>query len=83
MGTKYYKPSSFDTAGYTQQIDNAVENGAKIIVCPGYKFATTIANLQEKYADVSFILIDATPADEKENAVVISICTKKEIIAYG
>lgn len=66
---KYYKPSSFDTAGYTQQIDNAVENGAKIIVCPGYKFATTIANLQEKYADVSFILIDATPADEKENAV--------------
>lgn len=69
VGTKYYKPSSFDTAGYTQQIENAVDNGAKVIVCPGYKFQNAIANLQEKYADVSFILIDATPADENENPV--------------
>lgn len=62
VGTKYYKPASFDTAGYTQQIENAVENGAKVIVCPGFKFAETIANLQDKYKDVKFILIDATPA---------------------
>lgn len=69
LGYKYYKPSSFDTAGYTQQIENAVDNGAKIVVCPGYKFANTIANIQEKYADVKFILIDATPQDAEEKAV--------------
>lgn len=66
VGTKYYKPSSFDTAGYTQQIENAIENGAKIVVCPGYKFNQTIANIQNEYPDVSFILIDGTPAEAEE-----------------
>ena len=27
----------FDDAGYKSQIEEAVENGAKIIVCPGFK----------------------------------------------
>lgn len=69
LGNKYYKPATFDTAGYTAQIENAVDNGAKVIVCPGFKFSETIANVQEKYKDVKFILIDATPADAKGNAV--------------
>ena len=63
---KYYKPSSFDTAGYTQQIENAIDNGAKIIVCPGFKFNQTIANIQNEYPDISFILVDATPAEADE-----------------
>ena len=68
LGYKYYKPATFDTAGYTAQIENAVDNGAKVIVCPGFKFSETIANIQEKYKDVKFILIDATPA-KGDNAV--------------
>lgn len=63
LGKKYYKPATFDTAGYTAQIENAVENGAKVIVCPGFKFSDTIANIQDKYKEVKFILIDATPTD--------------------
>lgn len=69
LGYKYYKPASFDTAGYNTQIESAVDNGAKIIVCPGFKFSASIATMQDKYPDVKFILIDATPADEKGNAV--------------
>lgn len=69
LGYKYYKPATFDTAGYTAQIESAVDNGAKVIVCPGFKFSTAIANLQEKYKDVKFVLIDATPGDEKGNPV--------------
>lgn len=69
VGYKYYKPATFDTAGYTTQIENAVDNGAKVIVCPGFKFSETIANVQEKYADVKFILIDATPANADGDAV--------------
>lgn len=68
LKSKYYKPATFDTAGYTAQIENAVDNGAKVIVCPGFKFSETIANIQEKYKDVKFILIDATPA-KGDNAV--------------
>ena len=37
-----YKPASFDDAGYKSQIEEAVENGAKIIVCPGFKFCNAI-----------------------------------------
>ena len=55
LKSKYYKPATFD-------------NGAKVIVCPGFKFSETIANIQEKYKDVKFILIDATPA-KGDNAV--------------
>ncbi len=66
VGAKYYKPASFDTAGYTQQIENAVENGAKVIVCPGYKFNQAIANVQNEYPNVKFILIDGTPAEAEE-----------------
>lgn len=69
LGYKYYKPATFDTAGYTAQIESAVDNGAKVIVCPGFKFSETIANLQGEYPDVKFILIDATPADASGNAV--------------
>lgn len=69
LGYKYYKPATFDTAGYTAQIENAVDNGAKVIVCPGFKFSETIANVQEKYADVKFILIDATPANADQEPV--------------
>ena len=66
---KYYKPASFDDAGYKSQIEEAVENGAKIIVCPGFKFCNAIGELQDKYKDVKFILIDATPTvpDEKDS----------------
>ncbi len=66
---KYYKPATFDAAGYKAQIEEAVYNGAKIIICPGFKFGNVIGEVQEEYAEVKFILIDATPtlSDEKDS----------------
>lgn len=62
-GYKYYKPASFDTAGYKDQIKNAVKNGAKVVALPGYKFADAIGDLQSQkaYKNVKFICIDFTP----------------------
>lgn len=71
VGYKYYKPASFDTAGYTAQIENAVDNGAKVIVCPGYKFQQAIGNLQDKYKDVDFILIDAVPSKDADGTETV------------
>lgn len=72
---KYYKPASYDDAGYKAQIDEAVHNGAKMIVCPGYKFCNTIGALQDEYTDIKFILIDGTPTipDEKDSTKVKNI----------
>lgn len=66
---KYYKPATFDDAGYKAQIEEAVYNGAKVIVCPGFKFCNVIGEIQDEYTDVKFILIDATPTlpDEKDS----------------
>ncbi|WP_454961808.1 BMP family lipoprotein [Eggerthia catenaformis] len=66
LSYKYYKPASFDTAGYKSQIKSAVSNGAKVVVLPGFKFAAAIGKIQEDsaYKDVKFILIDHQPKTE-------------------
>ena len=64
---KYYKPANFDTAGYSDSIDEAVENGAKVIVTPGFKFAEAMDVKQTEYPDVKFIMIDATPSKGEIN----------------
>lgn len=71
LGYKYYKPASFDDSGYLSQGKNAIKNGAKVLVLPGFKFAYAAYALATEYTDVSFILIDTTPADEEGNAVEI------------
>lgn len=78
---KYYKPNSFDDAGYKAQIEEAVHNGAKVIVCPGYKFCNAIGELQEQYDDVKFILIDATPTvpDEKDSTKSKTVEPKENV----
>lgn len=63
---KYYRPASFDTAGYAAEIENAVDNGAKVIVCPGYKFQDAMGEAQDKYPKVKFIMIDAVPTIEEK-----------------
>lgn len=66
---KYYKPATFDTAGYSAEIENAVENGAKIVVCPGFKFEEAMGQAQTKYPEVKFIMIDAAPKIGEEYKV--------------
>lgn len=69
VSTKYYKPATFDTAGYGAEIENAVENGAKIVVCPGYKFEEAMGQAQTEFPDVKFIMIDAAPKIGEEYKV--------------
>lgn len=64
--SRYYQPVTFDTAGYTTQIQNAVDNGAKIIVCPGFKFQEALGQAQDQFPDVKFIMIDAIPTINDE-----------------
>ena len=56
---------------YTELITYAVSNQAKIVVCAGYEFCEAIGELQDVYPEVSFLLIDGVPTDEKGNPVEI------------
>lgn len=78
LGYKYYRPQQFDTAGYSEQIDLAVENGAKVIVTPGFKFEDAVAAKQIEYPDVKFIFIDATPKGDIASNVYCALYAEEE-----
>jgi basic membrane protein A len=59
--TKYLKPTGTTPADYEREIGNLVDAGFKFIVTPGFKFETSIFDVQDKYADTKFVLIDGSP----------------------
>ena len=58
---KYYKPADQGDDAYLNAIDLAVQSGAKVIVTPGFLFEVPIFIAQDRYPDVSFILLDGSP----------------------
>lgn len=58
---KYYAPKDTDQAGLLSTIDDAVDNGAKVVVTPGFNFSGALYQAQEKYPDVKFVTIDFEP----------------------
>jgi len=60
---QYYRPTAIGTDPYLAAIELAVENGAKVIVTPGFLFETPIFFAQDEFEDTSFILLDGIPND--------------------
>lgn len=84
---KYYKPVEATTDAYTAMIEQAINDGHKIIVTPGYLFEEPIYNVQDKYPDVSFILIDGNPhnadsSDYKTAGNTVGILFSEEQVGY-
>jgi len=61
----YYQPSDVSTELYLEKIEQAVADGAKVIVTPGFLFEPAIFIAQDMYPDVYFILIDGFPNNGK------------------
>jgi len=59
--TKYYQPDGTGVDDYLEQIEKGVDNGAQVIVCPGYLFEEPIYEAQSKYTDTKFIILDGAP----------------------
>jgi basic membrane protein A len=58
---KYYQPAEQSDDAYLTAIDLAVRGGAKVIVTPGFLFEAPVFIAQDRYPNVSFILVDGTP----------------------
>lgn len=58
---KNYEPMEGTLDAYLENIELAIANGAKLVICPGYNFETPVYIAQDKYPDVMFILIDGEP----------------------
>lgn len=57
----YYQPSEDSTDARVESITTAVEKGAKAVVLPGYLFADAVAQAQELFPEVTFIVLDTAP----------------------
>ncbi len=60
---QYYQPAADSTDERLNSIDQAVSEGAQVIVCPGYLFGETVASAQELYPDTKFIAVDVAEGD--------------------
>jgi len=57
------QPTTSDTTAFLDNIQIAVNGGAKIIVVSGFLFEEAVFIAQDQYPDVKFILIDGAPND--------------------
>lgn len=69
--TKYYKPTSNDTAGRVASAELAIAEGYNVIVMPGYAFGGTIAEIAAENPDVKFIALDVAKGDLLEAGVAL------------
>lgn len=65
---KYYQPANAENAGDQDRVDAfnlAIQNGAELIVCPGYAFANALAEVVPANPNVKFVFIDGWAIGEK------------------
>ena len=67
--TKYYKPTSNDTAGRVASVELAIADGYNVIVMPGYAFGGTIAEVSGQYPAVKFLALDVSKGALLEGGV--------------
>ena len=61
LETRYLQPGGTTEADYITEISNLVDAEFKFVVCPGFKFETAIFDVQTRYPDAKFVLIDGYP----------------------
>ena len=63
----YYQPTEDSTEARCISIDQAIKEGANVVVMPGYLFGASIVREQEKYPEVYFIAVDVGAGDLTED----------------
>lgn len=71
LTSKYYEPTEKSDDAYTKSLELAVKGGAKIVVCPGYLYEVPVYNMQKKYPDVKFVILDGSPHDGNGNSEIM------------
>ena len=66
---KYYKPENDSDISREASVDQAVADGANVVVLPGYIFAAAVVDESPLYPDVKFIALDVGKGDICEKGV--------------
>jgi basic membrane protein A len=65
----YLKPEDATDEHYIAAIEQAIADGATVIVTPGFLFEPAINEVQTDYPDVKFILLDGNPANATDGTL--------------
>lgn len=65
----FYRPFNDSEFARNCAVKQAVAKGAQVVVLPGFKFASTCANVMAKYPSVHFLLIDSYVHNGDYNAI--------------
>lgn len=65
----YYKPQSDSDEARTASVDQAVADGANVIVLSGYVFAPTVIDESDLYPGVKFLALDVSAGDICEKGI--------------
>lgn len=65
----YYKPQSDSDEARTASVDQAVADGANVIVLSGYVFAPTVIDESDLYSEVKFLALDVSAGDICEKGI--------------
>ena len=57
----YYRPANQSEDAVAAAIDSAAVEGVDVMVCPGSLFETILYDMQFKYPQISFLMIDGEP----------------------
>lgn len=68
----YYCADPEKPESYTERMEKAAQDGAKIIVCAGYRFAEVVGDLQSTYPKTAFLLVDAVPHNAADEEIPIA-----------
>lgn len=78
LKANYYRPTEDSGAARLEQMDNAVADGAKVVVMAGYLFADSLPEAQAKYPDVQFLALDVSTGDVPEPSSNTALITYHE-----
>ena len=65
----YYRPQSDSDEARTASVDQAVADGANVIVLSGYVFAPTVIDESDLYPEVKFLALDVSAGDICEKGI--------------
>ena len=74
LEAKYLRPAGEGTQNYIQAINQVIQEGAEVVVTPGFLFDQAVGQAQQDHENVKFIAVDFVPQvpqmDEAGNQVL-------------
>ena len=78
LKANYFRPSEDSDAARLDAMDQAISDGAKVVVMAGYLFAPALEQAQTKYPEVQFLALDVGTGDLENPAANTALITYKE-----